>query len=204
LITGKVVVNKNSYEIDGKEYVRVTRVLDIIAKPEFYRWYAKHGYEWCTNYRDDRAAFGTRVHKEIQNYLEDKNVWIDNKEMGEVFDVFKSWYDMHELEPCFLEKHLVCDDVMAAGTCDYVGMFDGKASVLDWKTSKKVYDNYPIQVATYLVMYEKMTGEKADQAGVICFTKDGVVEKYFDREECYELFEVFKHARALYRWKHGK
>ena len=199
-----VKVKKNTYEIDGKEYVRVTRVLDIIAKPEFYRWYAKHGYEWCVNYRDDRAAFGTRVHKEIQNFLEENNVWIDNIEMGNVFNVFTDWYNSHDIEPVFLEKHLVSDELMTAGTCDFIGRMDDKWMVLDWKTSKRVYDNYPVQVAIYLWMYEQMSGEKMDGAGVVCFTEKDVKAKYFSRDECLKLVEVFRHARALYRWKYGK
>jgi len=199
-----IKVYKNTYEINGKHYVRVTRCLDIIAKPEFYRWFGKHGYEWCTSYRDDRAAFGTRVHKEIQNFLEDKNVWLDNNEMSQVFEYFKEWYGKHELIPTFLEKHLVSDSLMAAGTCDFIGYMDGKLMVLDWKTSKKVYDNYPVQVATYLWMYEQMTGSVVDGAGIICFKKDGVVERYMSRDECLELVDVFRHARALYRWKYGK
>jgi len=204
-ITEKIKVNKNTYEIDGKHYVRVTRVLDIVAKPEFYRWYAKHGYEWCINYRDDRASFGTRVHKEIQNRLEDKNVWLDNSEMSSVFEHFKKWEKSHELIPIFLEKRLVSDELMSAGTCDYVGMVDGRLMVLDWKTSKRVYDMYPVQVAIYLWMYEQMTGAVVDGgAGVVCFKRDGVVEKFFSRDECLELVDVFRHARALYKWKYNK
>ena len=205
-ITEDIKVTSNSYVIDGKEYVRVTRCLDIIAKPEFYRWFGKHGYEWCTNYRDDRAAFGTRVHKEIQNFLEDENVWLDNNEMSQVFNNFKEWYNSHDIKPVALEKHLRSDRLMTAGTCDFVGYIDGVPSVLDWKTSKKVYDNYPVQVATYLSMYNSCLDRDflAEQAGVVCFTKDGVVEKYFDIDECKRLAKVFEHARALYRWKYGK
>jgi len=199
-----IEVTRNSYKKDGKEYVRVTRVLDIIAKPEFYRWYAKYGWDYCINYRDDRAAFGTRVHKEIQNWLENKKVWIDNEEMGKVFDIFKMWYDIHDFKVENLEVHLFDDEMEVAGTCDYGGMFDGKRMILDWKTSKKVYDNYKLQIAVYLYMYEKNMNLKCDGAGVVCFTKDGVIEEFFTRDECLELLETFKHAREVYRWKHGK
>ncbi len=205
----EVVVTKNTYEINGKEYIRVTRVLDIIAKPEFYRWYAKMGWEYCNRYRDDRAAFGTRVHKEIQNTLEKKSVWLDNSEMEKAIDDFEVWAKEHEVVPIKLEERLVSDRYMTAGTCDFIGdiTIDGEKRfmVLDWKTSKKVYDNYKVQVSIYLHMYEEMTGIKVSGgAGVVCFRDGKIHEKYIDREECLELIDVFKAARVLYRWKYGK
>lgn len=197
-------VSDDCYEINGKSYVRVTRVLDIVAKPEFYRWYAKHGYEWCVDYRDDRAVFGTRMHKEFHNFLDDKPVWLDSKEMKEVYSHFKSWLSLHDVKPVCLECNVYNDELSTAGTIDFVGDFDGKTIVLDWKTSKKVYDTYPVQVAIYMFMYESMYDIVLDGAGVVCFTKSGVVESWFSREECLELVKVFRAARELYRWKYGK
>lgn len=196
-----IEVTSNSYIVDGQEYVRVTRVLDVIAKPYFYRWYAKHGWEWCNNYRDDRAAFGTRVHKEIEHFLEDGEVWVDNEEMFDCLQVFASeFYGVHELKDFELEMHLFNQEFGYAGTCDYVGEFDGKKMVLDWKTSKRVYDNYPLQIAAYLYAYEQMSGEELDGGGIVCVRANGIVSKYFSREECLQLFDFFVSARNLYRY----
>ena len=199
-----IEVTKNTYEKDGKSYVRVTRVLDIIAKPEFYRWYAKFGWEHCIRVRDDRAAFGTRIHKEIQNWLEDKNIWIDNKEMSETMDLFKDWCVLHDVVPEKLELHLFNDEMGVAGTCDFFGRFDGKDMIIDWKTSKKIYDNYRLQVAAYLYMFEQAYNRELDGAGIVCFRDGKVVEEFLSRDECLGLVSVFKNARELYRWKHGK
>ena len=199
-----IEVTKNTYKKDGKEYVRVTRVLDIIAKPEFYRWYAKYGWDYCIGVRDDRAAFGTRVHKEIQNWLEDKNIWVDNKDMGETMDLFKEWVGIHDVVPEKLEFRLFNDDMGVAGTCDFFGKFDGKDMIIDWKTSKKVYDNYSLQVSAYLYMFEHQYKKRLDGAGIVCFRDGKIVEKYFSRDECNELVKVFRNAREVYRWKYGK
>ena len=121
---------RDFYLIDGKRYVRVTRVLDVIAKPEFYRWYAKHGYRGAKSIMEDRAAFGTRVHKEIFNYLSGNEVWIDNEEMLESLRLFIGWAEEHSLEPLELEVTVKDDDYMFAGTVDFVGRCGGKTLVL--------------------------------------------------------------------------
>lgn len=176
----------------------------MIAKPEFYRWYAKFGWKHCTRVRDDRAAYGTRFHKEIQNFLEGKEVWLDNVEMQETFQVFLDWYESHDIKPEGLEVRLFNDELGVAGTCDFVGFFDGELWVIDWKTSKRVYDNYGLQVAIYLWMYEQQYDKVCRGAGVVCFRDGKVHEKYFTRSECMNNLEVYKHARELYRWKYGK
>ena len=205
----KIEITKDTYHKQGKTYVRVTRVLDIIAKPEFYRWYAKHGYAYCIKVRDDRAAFGSRMHKEFQNWLSDENVWIDDQEMQVSFDDFKMWADLHKLKPLELEYRLFNDELLVGGTCDYIGMMtregEEKFVLLDWKTSKRAYDNYKLQVAIYLFMYEQMTDSKLlGGAGIICFRDGKIIEKYISREDCLKLVDVFKAARILYRWKYGK
>ena len=201
----EVEITKDTYKRGDKTYVRVTRVLDVIAKPEFYRWYAKVGYKEAIRIRDDRAAFGSRMHKEFQNWLEDKNVWIDDSEMQVSFDLFKKWCDEHNVKPLELEMRLFNDELETAGTCDFIGWMDNKLVVLDWKTSKRVYDNYKLQVAVYLYMYEELSGKfMSDGAGIVCFRDGKIVEKYMSRDECIELVDVFRAARCLYRWKYGK
>jgi hypothetical protein len=202
-----IFVDKHGYHINGKSYARVTRVLDIVSKPEFYRWFGKHGYKACIKQRDDRAAFGTRVHKVIQDYFNYDLVpsgLPPDDELSLVFNVFLDWLSSHRVIPRFLEVHLFSDRFQVAGTCDFVGMFDGSLMVLDWKTSKRVYDTYPVQVAIYMSMFESMTGETCDGAGVVCFRHDGVHEKYIDRDRCLELVEVFGNMRECYRWKYKK
>jgi hypothetical protein len=200
-----IEVTSNSYILDGQEFVRVTRVLDIISKPYFYRWYAKHGLEWCNNYRDSRAVFGTRVHKEIQNILQDKPYWVDDDEMQDVLQVFKDEFlGIYDIEVLDLEFHLFNQEFGYAGTCDFLGVVDDKKIVIDWKTSKNVYSNYPLQVSAYLYAYEQMHGVSLDGAAVVCINDSGIKDKWFSRDECLRLFDFFVSARNLYRYVYGK
>jgi len=191
----------NTYDIEGKQYPRMTRVIDIISKPEFYRWYAKNGYEKCESIKTDRAAFGTRVHQEIQNILENKDVWYDNEEMRVSLALFKDWKEEHKLEPVALELTLHNDLLGIAGTCDYVGKIDDRLMLLDWKTSKQVYDTHKLQVAGYTYMYEQATGKELDGCGIIAIRDGKIREKYLDRLEINALLPVLLAASIAYRWK---
>ena len=54
-------------------------------------------------------------------------------------------------------------------------------------------------------MFEEMTGRRVDGgAGVLCFTKDGMSEKFLSRDECLGLVDVFRAMRVCYRWKYGR
>lgn len=206
-VEGSFIVDSDSYTIKGKRYPRVTRILDIIAKPEFFRWYAKHGMEFCDRVRDDRAVFGTRLHKEIQNILEGREVFVDSGEMGVCIDNFRGWLGgKSRFIPVVLEYNVFSDVLGCAGTLDCVARYEGFRFpwLFDWKSSKRVYDNYRLQVSVYLVMYESMTGRRLGGACIVCFTDKGVVEVCLSRGECYRLLEFFVAARMLYRWKYGR
>lgn len=62
-----------------------------------------------------------------------------------------------------VEGQMMSDYLRVAGTVDLVAEFDGKLSIIDWKTSlrpkKKSYiDSYFMQEAAYAVMFEENTG----------------------------------------------
>ena len=162
------------------------------------------GKKHCDKIRDDRAAFGTRVHKEIQNFLESGEVWVDDAEMRETLLNFRDWAHKHKLKPWALEQHLYNDDLMVAGTCDFIGMVDGELLLLDWKTSKRVYDHYPVQVSAYLYMYEQQFNKTLEGAGVVCLRDGKIKEKFYSRKECLQNLDIFRCANLIYRWKYGK
>jgi len=186
----------------------MTRVLEVIAKPEFYRWYGTKGYDACKNIMNTRATFGTRVHSEIAKHLLCKQIWADSTEMRITLEDFASWSSNHKLTPVHIEQTLYNDELGLAGTADFAGYisnvneFDGKAYVLlDWKTSKAVFKNYHLQAAGYAYMYEKQYGVELDGCGIVAFRDGKIHQKYFTRDEYMKRLPVLKAAIALYNWK---
>jgi hypothetical protein len=192
------------YTYNGKKYPRMTNVLDVIAKPEFYRWYAKEGYDECQNIINKRASFGTRVHAEFEKILLGKDAWVDSDEMRATVESFIKWKKKFNVSPKsdkHLEIRLYSDTLGVAGTADFVGLYDGLAYLIDWKTSKAVYDNYLLQISGYLYIYEEQFGEELDGCGIVSFRDGHIRTKFLSRDEAYALIPIVKAAVTLYKWK---
>ena len=132
--------------------------------------------------------------------------------MKETMQSFYKWHIKHKLRPISLEATLHNDDLGLAGTADYVGHFTpsrakpwGKGNevkiLLDWKTSKAVFDNYHLQVAGYMFMYEQQHGVRLDGCGVVSFRDGAIHQKFFTRDEAMDMIPVLRGAIELYNWK---
>lgn len=204
-IMTKIEIKDVHYLVDGKKYVRVTKVLDIIAKPEFYRWYAKFGFDHCERVKDRRASFGTKFHKYVQLLLSGQELnWIAmDDEMFQTMNLFTKWASKHDIKPLFLEKHLIDNCHLVGGTADFAGKFDGKKVLIDWKTAKKIYPSYYLQIAAYVAIYEDMYNCILDGAYIFCFRDGKVTEEFISHKELEEYYDLFLCALRLWRWKFG-
>jgi len=150
-----------------------------------------------------RGDFGTSIHKLIELTLDGKAIDLSNydEETNVTMKLFDDFTTDHDVKPKLLEQHLWLDlskDYRYAGTVDFVGYVDGKLMILDWKTSKAIYDDYWLQLAAYIVALEALTGERVDSCGIL-HIRDGkkkfVVKSY---KEMMDEFKVFKACLVVY------
>lgn len=66
-----------------------------------------------------------------------------------------AFLDEHKVEPFLLERPLWSPSTGVVGTPDFIGKIDGELCVADWKTSKKIYPEYRLQLAKLVQMYEE-------------------------------------------------
>ena len=100
---------------------------------------------------------GSEVHAAIEKYLkgvmvgksDHSEIWGDSscEQVANAFNAFLGWMEEHEVKPISLEQKLY--GPYWAGTCDFVGWFNGKVYVIDWKTSKAFYPEMRYQAAAY-------------------------------------------------------
>jgi hypothetical protein len=64
-----------------------------------------------------------------------------------------TFLDEHHVEPIMLERVLWSPTTGTIGTTDFIGKIDGELAVGDWKTSKRIFPEYRIQLAKYAQMY---------------------------------------------------
>jgi len=87
-----------------------------------------------------------------------------------------------------------------AGTVDCVAIVNGVNTIIDWKTSKGIYPEYHLQVASYAQAWEDISGEQVDQT--IVLRLDKATGRYQvgakSRREWVENYELFLAALHLY------
>ena len=195
----------NWYLIHGKKYARVTRINGIIAKPELQNWYASTGKDKAKEILKKRATFGSTLHKLIEVQLNGGKITEENYDsyLLESMSIFNKWMKQHSIVPESIEQHLWSNIYCYAGTSDFIGMIDGKRKIGDWKSSRDVYPEYWLQLSAYLVAFEEQTGLKLDGAFILQMRDGEYKFQEKTREELLDLFEVFKAAMIIYRWKYA-
>lgn len=145
----------------GKSYPSVTSVLGLLGKSEILAWRARVGEEEANRVSARAARRGTAIHSLCEDYLLNKEVNPGPFDL----DTFKSiqpFLNRINNVHC-LETQLYSDYLQVAGTVDCIAEFDGKMSIIDFKTSKRVKTRddiygYFMQTAAYAVMFEERTG----------------------------------------------
>lgn len=115
-----------------------------------------------------------------------------------------SWFEKYTRHPVALERVLVHLGKEYAGTADLIDADEDGSPVhrvMDFKTSKRIYDSQFIQSAAYAQAWEDMTRRQGspctvEGVGVIRFGEDGFYE---EQVRPYESATVFNAMLDLYR-----
>jgi len=151
------------YNIDGTWFTRVTRIVEIKAKPALYRFYAElSNFREAERIKEVSALEGTRVHEAIQSFLVNDSpaqggecvVSDDIMPAVRAFEEFQK--NIHiKVDKDFIEYRITNHTERYAGTMDALAYIDGKCGVLDIKTSQSIYRDYNLQTAAYMAALEK-------------------------------------------------
>jgi len=149
---------------EGKKYPSITTVLGSEGGQWIHEWRARVGAEEANRIGRVAAARGTSVHSLADKYL--NNEEIDVKKLmpnaRASFDALKP--ALNRVGKIYLQEKAVYSDFLRiAGRLDLVAQFDGKRSVVDFKTSNRVkkrkdISSYFMQEAGYAIMFEERTG----------------------------------------------
>lgn len=222
---------QKEYRINGKQYLRVTETLGIIAKHQIDAWIKRIGHTKANQILETRQAIGTHVHKLIELFLkdEDYNLGAYETEIQEGLVKFYEFSKVAALKPDGLEQRLWSNVHGYAGTADYIGLyrsppkiqtpkgikanpflvrgheskFEKPAYVVgDWKTARAFYPSMWLQVSAYAMAFKELTGIKV-KGGIIVRIRDGKLKVMEKTWAELELeFKAYIHALELYKWQH--
>ena len=148
---------------EGNKYSSVTTVLGELIKADIQKWRESIGEKEANKITGKASRRGTRLHSICESYIKNEDGYLEGQ-LPDVFAMFQS------IEPILkrinnihgVELGLYSDHLKLAGRTDLIAEFDGRLSVIDYKSSakRKKYEhcyNYFAQCTAYAIMYEERT-----------------------------------------------
>ena len=170
---------------NGKRYPSITTCLSILSRDGISEWRDKVGAAEADKIADRAAKRGTRIHTMCERHL---NGDLDMKDFSladhEMFNSLKPVIDQNIDNIYLQEKPLYSDYLGVAGKPDCIAEWNGKLSVIDFKTSNNKKEEgwiwgYFMQTAAYCVMFEERTKIPVDQIVVLIAVQGGLPAQVF-------------------------
>ena len=191
-LTTQTINFKRFYQApNGILYPSITTVLSTRKKEGLFEWRKKVGNEVANYVARTSANRGTAVHHMCEDYLNNYPIdwpdkWKEHEKKFLPYCLFK------QLKKTVLEKidnirsqecTLFSSKYRVAGRVDCIAEYDGKLSIIDFKTSTKERndewnENYYIQASAYAEMFEEQTGTPIEQIVILVVTEDGAVQEF--------------------------
>lgn len=159
---------------DGSTYPSITTVLSILSRDSIQAWRARVGEEEANKVSRVAAGRGTAVHDLLEKYVNND----PDFDKGVMPHILQSFHDVKEQLDTRLSKvyaqeaPLYSNHLGVAGRVDCVGVWDGKNSIVDYKTSRRLkkkewVKGYFMQCCAYAIMWEERTGQPITQLVVL-------------------------------------
>jgi hypothetical protein len=149
----------------GEAYPSITTVLSRMSRDGIKAWRERVGAEVANKISTQASRRGTAVHKLAEEYLSNNSNWTKGAMPTniETFNTIKPILERNINLVYGLEVNLWSDYLGVAGQCDCVCQWQGKNTIVDFKTARKAkkeehIQNYFMQGCAYAIMFEERTG----------------------------------------------
>lgn len=187
----------------GDRFPSVTTVLGHKSKPAIKAWRKRVGAETANKISRQASVRGTKIHSLCEDYVNNDDLNFDKLSFVEVdmFNQMKPLIDRIDNIHC-VEQFLYSEHLRLAGQADCIAEFDGRLSIIDFKTSakpksKSYIKNYFAQCAAYAIMFEERTGIPIDTSVIIIGVQADESQLFVEKRdnytdyllECRDLYE---------------
>jgi len=186
---GKRTDGMRFYEVDGKAYPSITTVLGVQPKPGLDAWRKNVGEEAAKWEMSRAARRGKTTHTLVEQYLKGETPSTRDVLPLGLFALLKPYLKQIDNVHC-LETILYSKQLTLAGQVDCIAEYNGKLSVIDFKTANKERtdawnESYYMQCTAYAVMYEELFGTPIDQIVILMASEDGSAKAFIKDKKDY-------------------
>jgi genome maintenance exonuclease 1 len=175
---------------EGINLPSITTVLSILSRDSIAKWRKKVGEEEANRISHRASTRGTAVHEIIERYINNEK---DFKN-GYTPDIISTFNDIRPILDNRIgrvyaqEAPLYSTHLGVAGRVDCVAEFDGRLSIIDFKTSRKPKQtnwitNYFMQESAYAIMWEERTGKPIVQLVTIIAVDDHEPQVFIEHRD---------------------
>jgi len=198
-------INENNRRLyvtpEGKQYPSVTTVLGWNTKQGILEWRKRVGEAAANKISRQASARGSRFHYQCEDYLNNKEPKIEGPGEKSMFTSIVPFLNRIQNIHC-QEKSLYSDFLKTAGRVDCIAEFDGRLSIIDFKTSSRpkkaeYITNYFQQGSAYAVMYEERTGIPIDTIVIIMAVEGNEPQLFIEKRD--NFIESYREVRNEYQ-----
>ena len=189
------------YKVEGIKVPSVTTILGRYKNSTgLIIWSNKLGLEGKSYHAELNKAgdIGTALHELAELHIKgDYYELPEDSIVQECFNKFKDWWSEQNYEVNFTEKSFCCRKYKYGGTADLV--VNGE-TIIDFKTSKAVYDDHLVQMSAYRYMIEEQDGIEINKGILARFGKetDDFEIREFSKSDLNKGFKYFKVLREAF------
>ena len=198
----------------GVEVPSCTTIVKLLDKPELVGWANYMGFRRIdvSKYLQLRADYGTACHEIAEQYMNgvmmnnyaEYEQYMSTEEYNEMISKVK--YLLTILSSLNLEvvsTELQMHGERFGGTLDLLcrNIETGEFVLLDFKTSKRVYDSHLIQLGGYSMLLEEIYGISVHSIGVILLSKNEFDKNFLNlrkREDNKKNEQIFSKLLDIY------
>ena len=180
------------YETPDGTFISITSLLKNYTPDGILSWRESVGDDVADHVMRTATTRGNKVHKLIENCLSNKpeTDLVGNHGVlaAGLFQLMIPALDKID-QIRFLEKAIYSKRLRLAGTADCIAEYDGKLSIIDFKTASRkrdeINENYLVQATFYSIAWEELTDEKIEQIVILTVTEDGTLGVHKDDPSLY-------------------
>ena len=194
----------------GEKYPSVTSVTGLLNREGIKKWRKRVGEKTANKISTQAARHGTSAHQLFEDYIKNDN--FEEKFKGAMPTTQQAFISLEKQLNQIgvvhgLESPLYSHKLQLAGRVDCIAEWDGKLSVIDFKTSakpkqEKWIQNYFIQETAYAKMFEELTGKTIESIVTLIAVSDGTSQLFVEQPSD-DYVDQLLELRSQYRSEYG-